>query len=58
MGKTLQQHCEKLGRSIADQFKSYSAGVTAREDSRAFGAMVEKNITSNWDAIHLSASNY
>lgn len=51
MPKSLQQHCEALGRSISHQFKSYSAGVTAREDSRAFGAMVEKNITSNWEAI-------
>jgi hypothetical protein len=51
MPKSLQQHCESLGRSISDQFESYSTGVTAREDSRAFGAMVEKNITSNWEAI-------
>ena len=51
MGKSLQQHCEDLGRSINTQFASYSAGVTAREDSRAFGAMVEKNITSNWNTI-------
>lgn len=51
MGKSLQQHCKDLEKSIESHFKSYSSGVTAREDSRAFGAMVEKNITSNWERI-------
>jgi hypothetical protein len=28
-----------------------SSGIAAREDSRAFGAMIERRITDNWDTI-------
>ena len=32
-------------------FSSVDTGMSAREDSRAFGAMVEKRITDNWQGI-------
>ena len=38
---------EKL-EGIFDELKS---GMSGREDSRAFGAMIEKRITDNWDNI-------
>lgn len=48
---TLKQHCELLQKNIASQFADHLSGVSSREDSRAFGAMVEKRITSNWHEI-------
>ncbi len=38
--KTLTSHLESAGRS-----------VSAREDSRAFGGMIERSITDDWSAI-------
>lgn len=32
-------------------FSDLSSGISAREDSRAFGAMIERRITDNWDTI-------
>ncbi|MEI6395164.1 MAG: hypothetical protein WCT12_29170 [Verrucomicrobiota bacterium] len=32
-------------------FEELRSGMTAREDSRAFGAMIERRILDNWAAI-------
>lgn len=51
MGRSLKAQCETLEDKIKLQFVDYLSGVSAREDSRAFGAMVERRITSNWVQI-------
>ncbi len=39
-------------------FNDYTDGLTAREDSRAFGAMIEKNL-DHWERICIDAhANY
>ena len=47
----LQKRCRELEIQITTEFKDHLSGVSAREDSRAFGAMVERIITSNWQEI-------
>ena len=34
--------------AIIDLFSELTSGMSQREDSRAFGAMIEKRITANW----------
>jgi len=41
----------KLEDKLGDLFEELRSGISAREDSRAFGAMIEKRITDNWDNI-------
>lgn len=41
ISKDIESQIEKL-------FKNFRSGISAREDSRAFGAMIEKRITENW----------
>jgi len=36
---------------IGDLFAELRSGIAEREDSRAFGAMIEKRITENWTSI-------
>ena len=36
---------------IGHLFQELRSGISAREDSRAFGAMIEKRITENWESI-------
>lgn len=36
---------------ISSLFKELCSGIAEREDSRAFGAMIEKRITENWGTI-------
>ncbi len=43
--------CAVLQSGIEDLFADLRSGIAAREDSRAFGAMIEKRITDNW--IHV-----
>ncbi len=38
---------ENIGLEIEKLFKELRSGISAREDSRAFGAMIEKRITKN-----------
>jgi len=47
----LQKVCTNLEESLEKLFEELKSGVSEREDSRAFGAMVEKNITQNWKNI-------
>jgi len=46
---------EKISSNIEKQlnilFKELHFGIDAREDSRAFGAMIEKKITNNWEKV-------
>jgi hypothetical protein len=39
---------EEIQLEIEKLFQSLNSGISAREDSRAFGAMIEKHITENW----------
>lgn len=41
----------KIEEKIGSLFEELRSGISAREDSRAFGAMVEKRITENWPRI-------
>ncbi len=41
----------KLEDKLGDLFEEIRSGISAREDSRAFGAMIEKRISDNWDSI-------
>lgn len=40
----IEKHVEAL-------FKDLRSGISAREDSRAFGAMIERRITENWEGV-------
>ena len=40
----IEEQLEKL-------FEELRSGISAREDSRAFGAMIEKRITENWKDV-------
>jgi hypothetical protein len=42
---------EKIELAIEPLFDELRSGISAREDSRAFGAMIEKRIADNWSAI-------
>ena len=46
---------KKISQSIEDKisllFNELRSGISEREDSRAFGAMIEKRITHNWIKI-------
>ena len=55
MTKSLREHCQVLESNIKVQFEDHLSGVSAREDSRAFGAMVEKRITANWPEICIAS---
>lgn len=41
----------QIEEKISELFEELRSGISAREDSRAFGAMVEKRITENWAKI-------
>ena len=47
----MQGYIVSLTEELDSVFADYKSGLTAREDSRAFGAMIEKRITDNWTAI-------
>jgi hypothetical protein len=51
VASSLKKHCEDLEKHIKSEFIDHLSGVSAREDSRAFGAMVERRITDNWEQI-------
>jgi hypothetical protein len=42
---------QKIELQIETIFEELRSGISAREDSRAFGAMIEKRITENWDNV-------
>ena len=47
----MKEYFESLAGELDKLFVDLKSGITAREDSRAFGAMIEKQITDNWDDI-------
>jgi hypothetical protein len=42
---------QQIELKLEELFLELHSGISAREDSRAFGAMIEKKITENWVAI-------
>ena len=42
---------KQVERKISDLFEELRSGISEREDSRAFGAMVEKHIADNWESL-------
>lgn len=42
---------ERIERHIETLFEELRSGISEREDSRAFGAMIEKRITENWNNV-------
>lgn len=49
--RSLKSICLDLEKGIILQLNDYLSAVSAREDSRAFGAMIEKRITETWTSI-------
>jgi hypothetical protein len=47
----LREVSEQLETKISELFEELRSGMSEREDSRAFGAMIERRITDNWDEI-------
>lgn len=47
----LKQLCQSLESELDVLFQELRSGITAREDSRAFGAMIERRITQYWPEI-------
>ncbi|GAB4245444.1 MAG: hypothetical protein Kow0027_05830 [Saprospiraceae bacterium] len=41
----------KIEEKLESLFEELRSGISAREDSRAFGAMIEKRITESWGEI-------
>ena len=52
----LSEFCEELEKRLDALFVDLRDGAPIREDSRAFGAMIEKRITDNWGEICKSIS--
>lgn len=46
-----RQLAEDIELKIQALFDELRSGISEREDSRAFGAMIEKRITDNWEVI-------
>jgi len=47
----LKKTSEQIEGKLSDLFEERKSGISGREDSRAFGAMVEKRITDHWEQI-------
>ncbi len=47
----LRDLCQTLETELSKLFEELRSGIAAREDSRAFGAMIEHRITQNWNSI-------
>ena len=47
----LRELCATIESEISKLFEELRSGISAREDSRAFGAMIERRICENWDSI-------
>jgi hypothetical protein len=46
-----QEISHSIEDSIAALFAELQSGIAEREDARAFGAMIEKRITQNWEQL-------
>lgn len=49
--ESLQTFCSRFDDELEKIFADLCSGMSAREDSRAFGAMIEKRILDNWEDI-------
>lgn len=47
----LRDISRKLEAELSKLFEELRSGIAAREDSRAFGAMIEHRIKQNWEGI-------
>ena len=47
----LRDISQKIENELCRLFEELRSGISEREDSRAFGAMIEHKITTNWPAI-------
>ena len=47
----LQQVSNQIEEKIAQLFEELRSGMSEREDSRAFGAMIERRITDTWQQV-------
>ena len=47
----LREVSDQVECKISTLFNELRSGISEREDSRAFGAMIEKRISDNWDDI-------
>lgn len=47
----LKDFCAAVTTELDRLFDDLCSGMSAREDSRAFGAMIERRITDNWDEL-------
>lgn len=47
----LRQVSRAIEQELIKLFEELRSGIAAREDSRAFGAMIERRILDNWKAI-------
>src|SRR6266702_4060153 len=47
----LKEVSAAIEKELISLFEELRSGMAAREDSRAFGAMIERRILDNWDAI-------
>ena len=47
----LREISQKLENELSQLFEELRSGMAAREDSRAFGAMIEHRIRQNWEGI-------
>ena len=46
-----QKISKNIEQEIEELFEELKSGISAREDSRAFGAMIEKRITEHWSEV-------
>lgn len=47
----MRKYINALDVQLNELFADLRSGIVAREDSRAFGAMIEKRITDDWERI-------
>ena len=47
----LREISAAVEKELISLFEELRSGMAAREDSRAFGAMIERRILDNWDAL-------
>ncbi|MBI4658537.1 MAG: hypothetical protein HY735_06760 [Verrucomicrobia bacterium] len=47
----LKDISQRIESELTELFEELRSGISAREDSRAFGALIEHRIKQNWEAI-------
>lgn len=47
----IRDFCAAVDAQLEELFADLSSGISAREDSRAFGAMIERRIADNWASV-------